>query len=82
MVTQPVRLPVHGAAARVVPAVVVVGTISGVVAYVRSQLRTESRTMDRFFSQYRTPESEASRQRVFEGAVEDPRKSWFNVLGW
>lgn len=49
---------------------------------VRSQLMTESRQMDRFFAKYRDPQSEAARQKVFDGAVEDPRKSWFNVLGW
>ena len=38
--------------------------------------------MDRFFSQYKSPQSEASRQRVFDGRKEDPRKSLFNVLGW
>jgi hypothetical protein len=39
--------------------------------------------MDRYFAQYKSPESEASRQKVFEGQAQlDPRKSVFNVLGW
>lgn len=60
---------------------VVVGAVSAVGAYVRSQLRRESRTMDRYFSTYRSPESEASRRKVFEGQP-DPRNSLFNVLSW
>ncbi|EOO01876.1 hypothetical protein UCRPA7_2615 [Phaeoacremonium minimum UCRPA7] len=67
---------------KVLPATVFLGAAGGVAAYVRSQLRTESNTMDRFFAQYKSPQSELSRQRVFEGAQEDPRKSLFNVLGW
>lgn len=57
-------------------------TVSAIAMNVRSQLMTESRQMDRFFAKYRDPQSEAARQKVFDGAVEDPRKSWFNVLGW
>ncbi|KAB5522125.1 hypothetical protein GE09DRAFT_501237 [Coniochaeta sp. 2T2.1] len=66
---------------RILPAVVVIGAVSAVGAYVRSQLRQESRAMDRYFSQYKSPESEASRARVFEGQS-DPRKSVFNILSW
>ncbi|PNP54609.1 hypothetical protein THARTR1_05166 [Trichoderma harzianum] len=56
--------------------------VSAVALNVRSQLKTHSAQQDRFFAQYKSPESEAVRQKVFDGAVEDPRKSWFNVLGW
>ncbi|KAB5522917.1 hypothetical protein GE09DRAFT_1230019 [Coniochaeta sp. 2T2.1] len=66
---------------RILPAVVVIGAVSAVGAYVRSQLQQESRAMDRYFSQYKSPESEASRARVFEGQS-DPRKSVFNILSW
>ena len=38
--------------------------------------------MDRYFSAYHTAESEASRRRVFEGAIEDPRKNLLNFLSW
>jgi hypothetical protein len=38
--------------------------------------------MDSRFAQYNSPQSEARRRKDFEGAVEDPRKSAFNVLGW
>ncbi|KAK1770052.1 hypothetical protein QBC33DRAFT_530002 [Phialemonium atrogriseum] len=83
MVNQPAKLSAPSlGAARLLPAVVVIGSVSAVAAYIRSQLQNESRTMDRFFSQYKSPQSEASRQRVFDGRKEDPRKSLFNVLGW
>ncbi|RKU45299.1 hypothetical protein DL546_006684 [Coniochaeta pulveracea] len=71
------------AAQRILPAVVVVGAVSAVATYVKSQLQTESKTMDRYFAQYKDPRSEASRQRVFEGQQQlDPRRSVFNILGW
>lgn len=39
--------------------------------------------MDRYFAQYKSPESEAARQKVFAGQQQlDPRTSVFNVLGW
>ncbi|OLN86177.1 hypothetical protein CCHL11_04156 [Colletotrichum chlorophyti] len=83
MVNQPVRIPATTPAlARFLPAVITVGIVSAVGMNVRSQLKTESATMDRFFAKYKNPKSEAVRQRVFDGAVEDPRKSWFNILGW
>ncbi|KAE9572262.1 hypothetical protein CGMCC3_g11672 [Colletotrichum fructicola] len=83
MVNQPTRIPTTSpAVARFLPAAITVGIISAIAMNVRSQLMTESRQMDRFFAKYRDPQSEAARQKVFDGAVEDPRKSWFNVLGW
>ncbi|KAI8290676.1 hypothetical protein K4K56_007074 [Colletotrichum sp. SAR 10_98] len=83
MVNQPTRIPVTSpAVARFLPAAITVGIVSAIAMNVRSQLMTESRQMDRFFAKYRDPQSEAARQKVFDGAVEDPRKSWFNVLGW
>ncbi|KAF5511042.1 hypothetical protein CGCS363_v002551 [Colletotrichum siamense] len=83
MVNQPTRIPTTSpAVARFLPAAITVGVVSAIAMNVRSQLMTESRQMDRFFAKYRDPQSEAARQKVFDGAVEDPRKSWFNVLGW
>ncbi|CAI0643260.1 unnamed protein product [Colletotrichum noveboracense] len=83
MVNQPTRIPTTSPAiARFLPAAITVGVVSAIAMNVRSQLMTESRQMDRFFAKYRDPQSEAARQKVFDGAVEDPRKSWFNVLGW
>ncbi|KAL7929657.1 hypothetical protein V8C35DRAFT_284163 [Trichoderma chlorosporum] len=83
MVTQPARMPpTNPALARVLPVVMTVGIVSAVAINIRSQLKTHSATQDRFFSQYKNPQSEAVRQKVFDGAVEDPRKSWFNILGW
>ncbi|EFW98828.1 hypothetical protein CMQ_4680 [Grosmannia clavigera kw1407] len=66
----------------VVPTLVTVGAVTGVATYVRRQLMRESQAFDRYFSTYNTPESEASRKRVFEGASEDPRTSLMNILGW
>ncbi|WDK09185.1 hypothetical protein CGRA01v4_00463 [Colletotrichum graminicola] len=57
-------------------------SVSAVALNIRSQLKTESQTMDRFFAKYKNPRSEAARQKVFDGALEDPRRSWFNILGW
>ncbi|TDZ36467.1 hypothetical protein C8034_v007856 [Colletotrichum sidae] len=83
MVNQPARIPTTTPAlARFLPAAITVGIVSAVAVNIRSQLKTESATMDRFFAKYKDPQSEAARQRVFEGAMEDPRKSWFNILGW
>ncbi|KAF9878435.1 hypothetical protein CkaCkLH20_03927 [Colletotrichum karsti] len=83
MVNQPVRIPTATPAlARFLPAAITVGVVSAVAMSVRSQLKTESQTMDRFFSKYKNPQSETVRAKVFDGAVEDPRRSWFNVLGW
>ncbi|OAQ64691.1 hypothetical protein VFPPC_13931 [Pochonia chlamydosporia 170] len=53
----------------------------GVGTYIRSQLVTNSNTMDRFFASYNTPESEASRQKTFEGHP-DPRTNLLNFLSW
>ncbi|KAH8904917.1 hypothetical protein BR93DRAFT_929192 [Coniochaeta sp. PMI_546] len=79
MASQIARVP--ASVPRVLPAVVVIGAVSAVGMYVRTQLRQESRAMDRYFAQYKSPESEASRNKVFEGQS-DPRKSIFNILGW
>jgi hypothetical protein len=48
---------------------------------VASQLATTSAKFDRSFAKYNTPESEANRARTFDGAVENPRTSLFNILG-
>ncbi|KAK2028994.1 hypothetical protein LX32DRAFT_639501 [Colletotrichum zoysiae] len=84
MVNQPpARIPATTPAlARFLPAAITFGIVSAVALNIRSQLKTESQTMDRFFAKYKNPQSEAVRQRVFDGALEDPRRSWFNVLGW
>ncbi|KAJ0268900.1 hypothetical protein COL940_012941 [Colletotrichum noveboracense] len=83
MVNQPTRIPTTSPAiARFLPAAITVGVVSAIAMNVRSQLMTESRQMDRFFAKYRDPQSEAPRQRVSPGPADDPRKSWFNVLGW
>ena len=67
---------------RAIGPIVSIGAASAVASYVYTQLHSESAEMDRFFSPYHTPESEASRQRVFDGAVEDPRKNVLNFLSW
>ncbi|KXJ86426.1 hypothetical protein Micbo1qcDRAFT_209116 [Microdochium bolleyi] len=67
---------------RLVPAMVFFSAGSLVVYYVQRQLRRTSGDFDRAFAKYNTPESEASRARAFAGAVEDPRTSMFNALGW
>lgn len=56
--------------------------VSGVVAYVHRCLSYESSQMDRFFSSYNTPQSEANRAKVFQDASYDPRTNVLNVLGW
>ncbi|CAK7274893.1 hypothetical protein SEPCBS119000_006407 [Sporothrix epigloea] len=70
------------AASRAFGSVVSLGCASAVAAYVYSQLHTESNTMDRYFRAYHTAESEASRRRVFDGAIDDPRKNLLNILSW
>ncbi|KAJ0359719.1 hypothetical protein COL154_008063 [Colletotrichum chrysophilum] len=94
MVNQPTRIPTTSpAVARFLPAAITVGIVSAIAMNVRSQLMTESRQMDRFFAKYRDPQSEAARQKAApqsdpapqklrDGTLEAPRKSWFNVLGW
>ncbi|KAF4990373.1 hypothetical protein FHETE_3008 [Fusarium heterosporum] len=67
---------------KVLPVLLVVGSISVVGGYVRNQLMTTSRKFDRSFSQYNTNKSEAVRAKTFNGSVPDPRTSLFNVLGW
>ncbi|CAK7203375.1 hypothetical protein SEUCBS139899_006108 [Sporothrix eucalyptigena] len=69
-------------ASKALGSVVSLGCASAVAGYVYTQLHTESNTMDRYFSAYHTPESEASRKRVFDGAIEDPRKNLLNFLSW
>ncbi|KAK1689008.1 hypothetical protein BDP55DRAFT_725844 [Colletotrichum godetiae] len=82
MVNQPARIPTTTPAlARFLPAAITIGVVSAVALNIRSQLKTESQQMDRFFSKYNNPQSEAARQKVFEDPTEDPRKSWFNALG-
>lgn len=57
--------------------------VSAVATYVSWQLSRSARTYDRMFAQYQSPESEASRQKVFgDQGRGDPRRSVFNVLGW
>ncbi|KAM0479037.1 hypothetical protein ACHAPE_003543 [Trichoderma viride] len=83
MVTQPAKMPpMNPVVARFVPVVMTVGIVSAVAMNIRWQLKTHAATQDRFFSQYKNPQSEAARKKVYQGAKEDPRKSWFNVLGW
>ncbi|OAA60016.1 hypothetical protein ISF_06027 [Cordyceps fumosorosea ARSEF 2679] len=61
--------------------ILVAGTSVLIVgAYVKSQLATQSNNMDRFFSTYNTPESEASRRKTFEG-YPDTRTNILNILG-
>ncbi|TQW01026.1 hypothetical protein V2A60_002043 [Cordyceps javanica] len=61
--------------------ILVAGTSVLVVgAYVKSQLETQSSNMDRFFSTYNTPESEASRRKTFAGHP-DTRDNMLNILG-
>ncbi|KIH95261.1 hypothetical protein SPBR_04021 [Sporothrix brasiliensis 5110] len=69
-------------ASKALGSVVSLGLASAVATYVYGQLHTESKTLDRVFSAYNTPESEASRQRVFDGAIEDPRNNLLNFLSW
>ncbi|TPX10284.1 uncharacterized protein E0L32_008689 [Thyridium curvatum] len=69
-------------ASKAAPTLVVVGAVSGVVAYVHRCLSYESSQMDRFFSSYNTPQSEANRAKVFQDASYDPRTNVLNVLGW
>ncbi|KAM0433947.1 hypothetical protein ACHAPT_003891 [Fusarium lateritium] len=80
MVAAPMIKPVAGPKA--LPLLLVVGSVSVVGTYVSSQLKNQSRTFDRYFSQYNSAQSEASRAKTFNGNVPDPRTSIFNVLGW
>ncbi|KAJ1324058.1 hypothetical protein MN608_10116 [Microdochium nivale] len=79
-------IPISKAAAspRLVPLMVFGAASSFVVYYVQRQLHRTSSDFDRAFASYNTPESEASRARVFAGAgaASDPRTSAFNALGW
>ncbi|KAL2133033.1 hypothetical protein VTI74DRAFT_3005 [Chaetomium olivicolor] len=73
----------RGAPNKIIPGLVVVGAVSGVVAYVRSQLRKESETMNRMFSQQNTPEVVARRnQRLLVETEGNPRKTPYNILNW
>lgn len=56
-------------------------TAVAIATYIQSQLTTGSKTMDRFFDKYNTPESEASRQKTFQGHP-DPRTNILNFLSW
>ncbi|KAK7227065.1 hypothetical protein V2G26_015068 [Clonostachys chloroleuca] len=67
---------------KVLTAVVFIASASAVVGMISQQLATSKRVMDGRFAQYNTVASEENRKKAFEGAVEDPRKSLFNVLGW
>jgi hypothetical protein len=54
-----------------------------VVSYVQMQLRNSKGQYDRIFSQQNTPEVEAARKRQLEVDVYgDPRRSFYNLLGW
>ncbi|KAF4470888.1 hypothetical protein FALBO_2209 [Fusarium albosuccineum] len=66
---------------KVLPVVMAVGSFAIIAGFVRSQLAITSAKFDRSFSKYNTPESEAARAKSFEGAVENPRTSLFNILG-
>ncbi|KAG7285647.1 hypothetical protein NEMBOFW57_010276 [Staphylotrichum longicolle] len=67
----------------ILPGIVVVGAVSGVVAYVRTQLRKESDTMNRMFSQQNTADVRARRdQRLLVESEGNPRKTIYNVLNW
>ncbi|KAK0614943.1 hypothetical protein B0T17DRAFT_372525 [Bombardia bombarda] len=79
-----IRMPIARAAPNIiVPSLVVVGTIYGVIAYIRGQLRKESETMNRMFSQQNTPEVQESRRKTLLIDTEgDPRKSIYNLLNW
>ncbi|KAM0561651.1 hypothetical protein ACHAPJ_002819 [Fusarium lateritium] len=67
---------------KVLPVLLVVGSLSVVGGYVRNQLAVQSRSFDRSFSKYNSTQSEAARAKTFNGSVPDPRTSLFNVLGW
>ncbi|KAF5000732.1 hypothetical protein FGRMN_1573 [Fusarium graminum] len=66
---------------KALPFVVAIGSFALVASYVTSQLSTTSAKFDRSFAKYNTPESEANRARTFDGAIENPRTSLFNILG-
>ncbi|QPC77057.1 hypothetical protein HYE68_007809 [Fusarium pseudograminearum] len=66
---------------KALPVVVAVGSFAIIASYVTSQLATTSAKFDRSFAKYNTMESEAARARTFDGAIENPRTSLFNILG-
>ncbi|KAJ4309729.1 hypothetical protein N0V84_011342 [Fusarium piperis] len=76
-----VALTKPAAAPKALPIIMVVGSFAVVAGFIRSQLSVTSAKFDRSFAKYNTPESEASRAKTFEGAVENPRTSLFNALG-
>ncbi|KAK3896967.1 hypothetical protein C8A05DRAFT_39481 [Staphylotrichum tortipilum] len=78
------KSPVTRTAPRmIIPGLVVVGAVSGVVAYVRTQLRKESETMNRMFSQQNTAEVRARRDaRLLVNTEGNPRKTVYNILNW
>jgi hypothetical protein len=73
--------PMSLMASRLLPTLAVAGSVTAVAGYVRSQLEYERRIMDSRFAPYNTTKSEQARRQAFRG-VEDPRSSFFNVLGW
>ncbi|KAH7165705.1 hypothetical protein EDB81DRAFT_878072 [Dactylonectria macrodidyma] len=77
--TQPMP---RGSVPKVIPLMMIFGSAAIVGSYVNSQLHRTSNTFDRFFDPYNNPDSEANRREAFTGAAEDPRKSFYNVLGW
>ncbi|KAM0253822.1 hypothetical protein ACHAP5_000401 [Fusarium lateritium] len=66
---------------KALPVVVAVGSFALIGSYVASQLSITSAKFDRSFAKYNTPQSEANRARTFDGAIENPRTSLFNILG-
>ncbi|KAK3387967.1 hypothetical protein B0H63DRAFT_167594 [Podospora didyma] len=79
-----VRLPIASRAPNlIIPSLVIIGAVSGVVAYIRSQLAKESATMNKMFAQQNTPQVIEARNRNLLVATEgDPRKTIYNVLNW
>ncbi|KAM0326779.1 hypothetical protein ACHAQA_006653 [Verticillium albo-atrum] len=84
MAPQPLRLrasTVPPAMMRFGPVLIVGATVAVVGTFISAQLSTSSQNLDRAFAKYNSPESEASRQRSFDGAP-DPRTNLLNCLGW
>ncbi|KAH6659298.1 hypothetical protein BKA67DRAFT_652539 [Truncatella angustata] len=72
-----------GPMARMLPTLVVVGSVGMVATYIASQLSESKSNYDRIFAQQNTPEVEAARKRQLQvETMGDPRKTLFNVLGW
>ncbi|KAM7198888.1 hypothetical protein V8F20_005955 [Naviculisporaceae sp. PSN 640] len=72
-----------GISQKIIPGVVVFGSVFGVISYVRSQLRQESDTINRMFEKQYSPEvMEARRKHYLIDTEGDPRKSIYNVLNW